>query len=252
MKISIITICFNSEDYIKTAIKSVLNQTYSDLEYVLVDGMSSDSTVSIIKEYEPLFAGKMKWVSERDKGLYDAMNKGINMATGDVIGILNSDDLYVDNNVLELVMSNFNKNPNLDMVFGDLIYVKQNDVNSTVRTWVSQPYFENFFERGNVPPHPSLFLRSRVYKKAGVFNLSYKLAADYEFMLRVFKKFNFSSIYLNNVLVKMRLGGATNKNFMNIFNGNKEILRSWNENGLRPPFLLMPLRVIKRIKQFFV
>src|SRR5690554_3132525 len=146
MTISIITVCYNSDKYIRTAFDAVLHQSYKDLEYIIVDGASTDGTVSIIKEYEPLFNGRMKWISEPDMGLYDAMNKGIKMATGEVVGILNSDDLYLDNNVLGSVMSAFAKDPRLDMVYGDLLYVKQDDVAKIVRKWISTPYYKGFFE----------------------------------------------------------------------------------------------------------
>lgn len=252
MTISIITVCYNSDKYIRTAFDAVLYQSYADLEYIVVDGASMDSTVSIIKEYEPLFKGKMKWISEPDRGLYDAMNKGIKMATGEVVGILNSDDLYLNSKVLCSVMEVFANDPRLDMVYGDLLYVKQDDVDKIVRKWISTPYYKGFFEHGNVPPHPALFLRKQVYQNAGLFNLEYKLAADYEFMFRIFNKFQFKSFYLNSVLVKMRLGGATNKSFKNIFDGNREILQAWTDNGKKAPLTLMPRRVLKRLKQFLV
>src|SRR5690606_12074218 len=160
-------------------------------------------------------------------------------------------DLYVDNEVLEKVMKAFS-NPALDMVYGNLFYVKQDDINKIVRKWISTPYYKGFFEEGNVPPHPALFLRSGVYKKAGLFNLGYKLAADYEFMFRIFNKFQFTSLHLDTVFVKMRLGGATNKSLTNIVNGNKEILRAWTDNGKKPPLTLMPRRVFKRDRKSVV
>jgi glycosyltransferase involved in cell wall biosynthesis len=226
---------------------SVLGQTYKDIEYIIVDGKSNDKTVSIIKEYENKLGC---FISEEDFGIYDAMNKGIKAARGDVIGILNSDDLYQDTNVIETVMNQFYQNPSIDVVYGDLVYVKSDNVNKVVRNWKSNSYYNSFFENGNVPPHPSLFVKKSVYEKAGLFNLDFKLAADYEFMLRIFKKHNFNSKYINRVIVKMRLGGATNQNFSNIKKQNIEILKAWNNNELKVPFLLMPLRIIKRLIQF--
>jgi glycosyltransferase len=172
------------------------------------------------------------------------------LATGDVIGLLNSDDMYSDENVLTDVMKYFNDDPDLNIVYGNLIYVKNNDTDKIIRKWISKPYYNNFFEHGNIPPHPALFLRSSVYKKAGLFDLRYKLAADYEFMFRVFKKHTFKSKYINRLTVKMRLGGATNKSFKNILNGNKEILKAWKNNGFTPPITLMLQRIIKRLVQF--
>lgn len=247
MKISIITVVYNNEKTIKEAIESVLNQYYSNIEYIIIDGNSSDTTVNIINEYKDKLG---YFISEKDNGIYDAMNKGIKAATGDVIGILNSDDLYQDTNVIETVMNQFNKNPSIDIVYGDLVYVKNDNVNKVVRNWKSNPYYNRFFENGNVPPHPSLFVKKTVYEKAGHFNLDFKLAADYEFMLRIFKKHNFNSKYINRVIVKMRLGGATNQSFSNIKKQNIEILKAWKHNHLKLPFLLMPLRIIKRLIQF--
>lgn len=247
MKISIITVVYNNEKTIKEAIESVLNQYYSNIEYIIIDGNSSDTTVNIINEYKDKLG---YFISEKDNGIYDAMNKGIKAATGDVIGILNSDDLYQDTNVIETVMNQFNKNPSIDIVYGDLVYVKNDNVNKVVRNWKSNPYYNRFFENGNVPPHPSLFVKKSVYEKAGHFNLDFKLAADYEFMLRIFKKHNFNSKYINRVIVKMRLGGATNQSFSNIKKQNIEILKAWKHNHLKLPFLLMPLRIIKRLIQF--
>ena len=190
------------------------------------------------------------FISEKDAGIYDAMNKGVLAATGDVIGILNSDDLYQDVTVIESVMNQFIQNPTLDIVYGDLVYVKSDNVDKVVRNWKSNPYHNNFFDKGNVPPHPSLFVKKRIYEEAGLFNLDFKLAADYEFMLRIFKKHNFKSKYINKVIVKMRLGGATNQSFSNIKKQNIEILKAWRHNQLKVPFLLMPLRIIKRLIQF--
>jgi glycosyltransferase len=247
MKISIITVVYNNEATIRQALESVLNQSYSNIEYVIIDGKSKDNTVSIIEEYKNKLG---YFISEPDKGLYDAMNKGIQAATGDVIGILNSDDLYQDSNVLSDVINQFNSDIDLDIVYGNLVYVKKEEVDLVVRNWKSKDYYAKFFDDGNVPPHPSLFLKKEVYQKAGLFDLEYKLAADYEFMFRVFKKFNFKSKYINRLIVKMRLGGETNKSIQNIINQNKEILKAWKQNGLNPPLLLMPLRITKRLIQF--
>ena len=247
-KISIITVVFNNKQTIRNAIDSVLSQTYPNIEYIIIDGNSSDGTVEVLHEY----ASQINViVSETDNGIYDAMNKGLKLATGDVIGILNSDDIYANYSILSEVMNHFNRDSSLDILYGDLVYVKQDNVSQIVRTWKSIPYYSCFFEKGNVPPHPSLFLTSKVYSLAGYFNLEYRLASDYEFMLRIFKKFNFKSKYIPTLIVKMRLGGVTNTNFKNILDGNKEIYNAWIENSFSFPLLLMPLRLIKRISQFF-
>jgi glycosyltransferase len=247
MKISVITVVYNNDKTIREAIDSVLSQNYHEIEYIIIDGASKDNTIMIIKEYQSQIT---KFVSETDSGLYDAMNKGVRLATGDVIGILNSDDLYQDNNVISDVMYEFRNDEKLDLVYGDLVYVKQDDTNKIVRNWRSIKYYQNFFEDGNVPPHPSLFVKTKVYQETGLFNLDFRLAADYEFMLRIFKKHSFNSKYINRVIIRMRLGGATNQSFKNIWNQNVEVLKAWNYNDFRLPFLLMPFRLFKRLNQF--
>jgi glycosyltransferase involved in cell wall biosynthesis len=247
MKISIITVVYNNEKTIENAITSVLSQQYKDIEYIVIDGNSTDNTKNIIEQYASNIG---KFISEPDGGIYDAMNKGIELATGDVIGVLNSDDLYYNDMVIANVAKRFIEKPDLLMVYGDLVYVNAENTDKIVRKWVSKPYSKRFFEYGNVPPHPTLFVRKKVYTQYGLFKIKYKLAADYDFMLRVFKASGFLSDYIPGVMVKMRLGGATNKSFKNILNGNKEILDSWKENSFNAPFFLMPLRFCKRLIQF--
>jgi glycosyltransferase involved in cell wall biosynthesis len=248
MKISIITVVYNNEKTIKDAIQSVLGQTYKNIEYVIIDGKSKDNTVNLINEYQEKLG---YFISEIDNGLYDAMNKGILACTGDVIGILNSDDLYQDLDVINDVMEQFNKDPELDILYGDLVYVKSEDTAKVVRNWKSKAYYNRFFENANVPPHPALFVRNKVYKEAGLFDLDYKIAADYEFMLRIFRNNKFNSKYLNRLMVRMRLGGASNAGFSSIIKQNKEVLNAWKKNNLKCPFYLMPLRVLKKANQFF-
>jgi glycosyltransferase involved in cell wall biosynthesis len=247
MKISIITVVYNNENTIKDAIDSVLSQSYKNIEYIIIDGASTDQTINIIKSYEKKIT---KFISEKDLGIYDAMNKGILQATGDIIGILNSDDLYENNKIIEIITNEFIKDIELDILYGNLVYVEKNDITKIVRKWISCDYDMTFFERGDVPPHPSLFLKKKVYNTVGLFDLKYKLASDYEFMLRVFKKNSFKSKYINQVFVKMRLGGATNKNFRNIYLGNLEILKAWKNNSLKIPILFIPKRILKRLFQF--
>jgi glycosyltransferase involved in cell wall biosynthesis len=249
MTLTIITIVYNNVATIENAINSVINQTnFQQIEYIIIDGNSNDGTLEIINKY----ASKISIiVSEKDNGIYDAMNKGLKLATGDVIGILNSDDFYANNSILSEVMSHFTTDHNLDILYGDLVYVKPDDIKSIVRTWKSKPYYPNFFENGGVPPHPSLFVSARVYNEAGYFNLKYRLASDYDFMLRIFKRFSFKIKYVPLVFVYMRLGGATNKSLKNIIKGNAEILSSWKDNGYSIPLLLIPKRIVKRLIQFF-
>lgn len=249
MKISIITVCYNSEKYIRTAIESVLSQSYDNIEYILVDGGSKDNTVSIIKDYEPLFNDRMRWVSEPDKGLYDAMNKGVRMATGDIIGLINSDDLFCDNHAVEKVINVFTKQRELDSVYADLFYVSQSDTDKIVRRWVTGK--QKAFKNGWHPAHPTLYIKKEVYEKFGYFNLDFKLAADFEIMLRFLEKFKISTFYLQEALVKMRLGGETNKSFKNIYNQNVECIKAFTTNGVFVNKMLYPfLRMIPKLLQY--
>lgn len=248
MKISIITVVYNNDRTIKDALQSVLSQDYKNIEYIVIDGKSTDNTVNLITEFKEKLGC---FISEKDSGIYDAMNKGIRAATGDVVGILNSDDLYQDSGVISAVMEQFNNDLDLDILYGDLVYVKSDDTNKVIRNWKSKAYYNQFFENANVPPHPSLFVKKKVYDEAGLFDLDYKIAADYEFMLRIFKKHNFNSKYFNKLIVRMRLGGASNAGLSSIIKQNKEVLNAWKKNNLNKPFYLMPLRVLRKLAQFF-
>lgn len=249
MKISIITVSYNSALTIRDTIESLLSQTYSDIEYIVVDGSSKDSTIEIIKEYEPKFKGRMRWLSEPDKGLYDAMNKGIRIATGDVIGIINSDDLFCDDKAIEKVIRVFEQNKSLDSVYADLYYVAQNNTDKIVRHWITGIRKE--FKYGWHPAHPTFYVKREIYEKSGLFNLEFKLAADFEIMLRLLEKYRISTIYLREPLVKMRLGGETNKSYKNILNQNVECVKAFLTNGLRVNRILYPFfRVIPKLFQY--
>lgn len=248
IKISIITVVFNNETYIQDCIDSIKSQVFNNIEYIIIDGGSTDRTIEIIKNN---LDSINLFISEPDNGLYDAMNKGIKFATGDVIGILNSDDLYFDESILSNIADCFIKNPNLDLIYGDLVYVKQNDVSKIVRYWKSGKYHRNYFEYGSVPAHPTLFIAKRIYDEIDLFNLDYKLASDYEFMLKLFKKRSYNFLYLNKIFVKMRLGGVTSKNLKNRIIQNKEISRAWKDNNLVLPIYFFPLRLFKKLLQYF-
>lgn len=237
----------NNEKTIQESIKSVLSQNYTELEYLVIDGQSTDATFDKINK----FRNKIQYaISEPDQGIYHALNKGIKQASGEIIGILNSDDIYTDPYVLAEVASQFSKDPELDILYADLVYVANNDTSRIIRKWKSKAYYPNFFEHGNVPAHPTLFLRRKVYELAGLFETKYTLAADYEFMLRIFKKFNFKSKYLSRLMVKMRLGGVTNASFKNVYRGNLEIIDAWRTNEFSMPTLLMPKRFFRRLAQY--
>jgi glycosyltransferase involved in cell wall biosynthesis len=215
----------------------------------VVDGCSKDSTVEIIKEYEPKFEGRMRWKSEKDKGIYDAMNKGFRWAQGDVLMLINSDDLFVRPDVLDLVAKSFNEHPEADGVYADIYYVSADNTDNIVRVWETGS--QRPFRKGWLPAHPTFYVKKAVYEKYGYFNLSYPLAADFELMLRFVEKNSIKLEYLPEFLVKMRLGGATSKSLHNIVQQNKECLHAFKDNGLDSgPFYLM-YRLMPKVKQFF-
>lgn len=243
MKVSIVTVCYNSEATIDETINSVINQSYNNLEYIIIDGKSKDTTLSIINKYQNKID---KIISENDKGLYYAMNKGIKLATGDVIGILNSDDLFFSNNTVKHIVEQFKNNQKLQLLYGNILYFNSTDY-KVKRFWKSDSYFEKFFDFGNVPPHPSVFVRKEIYKK-DVFNVNFKIAADYELLIRLLKKKKVKSYFLNKTIVKMRDGGISTSR-ENLIKQNKEVLRSWRINDLNIPWYFFILRFLKKIKQ---
>ena len=246
MKISIITVSYNSEEHIASCIKTVLNQTYPNIEYIIIDGASKDNTVAIIKSFND---ARIHLLSEPDKGIYDAMNKGIALATGDIIGILNSDDEYATNNVLELVADTFIKN-NTDSVYGDLVYVKPDDTNRILRYWSAGAYKKGSFKYGWMPPHPSFFIKKSIYNSLGLFNLNLKSASDYELMLRFIHINNISIRYIAQVLVKMRAGGNSNANAKARVNAWKEDSMAWQINQLKLPFYTLLLKKLRKLPQY--
>ena len=219
MKISIITVCFNSAKTIKDTLISVANQKNVAVEHVVIDGASTDSTLQILKNHKSVAT----LVSEPDKGIYDAMNKGIKLATGDIVGTLNADDFYIDDLVLSEVAKVF-EDESVGACFADLVYVSQNDTNKIVRYWKSQDYVIGLFKSGWMPAHPTFFARKSVYDKYGLFDLNYKIGADFELLFRLIEQNKIKTEYIPKVIVKMRLGGTTNKNLSNVIAQNKEII----------------------------
>ena len=246
MKISIITVVRNNKSTIRCAIESVLNQSYKDIEYIVIDGESTDGTVEIVKSYDDKLA---KFVSETDKGIYDAMNKGITLSTGDVVGILNSDDFYEDDEVIQSIVDVF-QCKNVDAVYGDLVYVSAKDKDVIRRVWKSQPYKDGLFEKGWHPAHPTLFVKREIYDRFGVFNLAFRIAADYELMLRFIVKYKITLGYLPKTLVTMRLGGESNRSLFNIMKANKECLKSWEVNDLKINPLILFTKPFYKILQY--
>jgi glycosyltransferase involved in cell wall biosynthesis len=247
MRYSIITVCYNSAKTIRNAIESVISQKNIQLEYIIIDGLSSDGTLGIIKECADC-KENIHWISERDKGIYDAMNKGIALATGDIIGILNSDDFYTNPYVLSKVNAVFESSANLDSVYADICYVNQENPTKIARYWVSGQ--QRSFKKGWHPAHPAFFVKREVYNKYGYFNLDYKLASDFEIMLRLLEKYKISTRYMPEYIINMRLGGTTNRLIKNIIYQNIECLKAFKENNIPVNIFLYPLaRLIPKIKQ---
>jgi len=248
MKVSIITVTFNSSAYVADCVNSVNNQTYTNIEHIIIDGASNDNTLKIIKSIPNRI---VKIVSEPDRGIYDAMNKGIGLATGDVIGILNSDDLFTGPDVIDAIAQEFKNNPALDGVYSNLYYVRKNNPRQIVRHWVSEPFREKSFFRGWHPPHPTLYLRNEVYHKCGEFNLDFSLSADFELMLRFFEKYKIKTKYIPITTIHMRLGGATSKYWVNFKKQNIQCINAFKVNGLKPPLLYPMYRLLPKLLQFF-
>lgn len=232
MIISIITATYNSASTIKDTLDSVLNQTYKDIEYWIIDGGSTDDTVSIIRSYEEAFGGRLRWISEPDNGIYDAMNKGIERATGDIIGLLNSDDMLAADDVLETIAAKLQKNK-VDCVFGNLLMVDAKNTDKVFRIWQGRPYPKNGFLKGWHPAHPTFYCKKECYERYGLYDITFKIAADFELMLRFIEKNKISTYFINEFIVKMRMGGASTGSIHNILLGRKDILRAFKKNGFK-------------------
>lgn len=247
LKLSIITCTYNSAKYLENNILSVKKQNFINFEQVFVDGGSSDKTLKIISNYNDIL--NIKIVSEKDDGIYDAMNKGIKIATGDIIGILNSDDFYNNEFVFSDVMEFFN-DPQVDAVYGDICYFA-NDNNKITRYWKAGEYNENKLNNGWIIPHPALFIRKSVYDKYGYFNLDLKIAADYEFILRILKVYKIKVKYIPKVLVRMYSGGNSGSSLKQRINGWNELRKAWLINSLKIPKFFIFKRIIYKISQYF-
>ncbi len=245
LKISIITAALNNKDTIEDCILSILNQDYPAIEHIIIDGGSSDDTLNIIKQYEDRIS---KIISEPDNGMYEALDKGIMMATGDIIGILNSDDYYSTNTVISDVIEEFERT-NVDSVFADLIFIKKNDHQKVVRYYRSSNFNINKFAYGWMPAHPTFFTKRTIYEKYGVFKTDYSIAADFELLVRFLATYRISYSYIPKVIVKMRMGGLSTKNLKSNWILNKEIVRACSENGIKTNMLKVCLKYFTKIVQ---
>ncbi|HTR30462.1 MAG TPA: glycosyltransferase family 2 protein [Puia sp.] len=245
MKISVITATYNSVATVRDTLVSIRQQDHPDIEHIIVDGRSTDGTLEVVAGFPHI----ARIISEKDKGIYDAMNKGIGMATGEVIGILNSDDVYIDATVLSTVAKAF-ANPQVMTVYADLQYVDPENLDRVQRTWITGRFRKNSFYYGWMPPHPTFFVRREVYERIGLFNTDLRSAADYELMLRVLLRYDISTYYIPRVIVKMRAGGVSNATLLNRLRANREDRLAWKLNGLKPYFFTLYLKPLRKITQF--
>lgn len=246
MKVTIITVVFNSRRFITDCIRSVRAQDYRDIEYIIIDGASTDGTIDIINSFSHAVD---HFVSEKDNGIYDAMNKAIGMATGNLIGILNSDDFYVHRKVISDVVRQIEES-GADTLYADLVYVDPIDTDRVKRLWHSGAYKPGIFKWGWMPPHPTFFVKKKVYEQYGAFDLRLRSAADYELMLRFLHKNRVSTTYLSEIIIKMREGGMSNTSVKNRLKANLEDRLAWAYNDLRPYFFTLIIKPLRKIIQF--
>ncbi len=248
MKISVVTVTFNSAATVRDTIESVLKQEYSDYEYLVIDGGSKDNTVDIIKEYEPKFGGRMKWISEKDKGMYDGINKGIRMATGDVVGIINSDDFYHRTDVFDIINKAFDENKGIQAIYGDVRFVHPDNLEKTVRYYSCKHWKPWRFRFGFMPAHPTFFTYKENFEKYGYYQYDYHIAADYELLIRHLYTNHVPAKYVPLDFIKMRTGGRSTNGWKANVLLNKEIVRACKENGI---WTCMPLLFMKYFIKVF-
>lgn len=245
MKVSIVTVTFNSEKTIEDTIISVANQSYTNIEHIIIDGLSSDNTMKIVNKYEHL-----KTISENDDGIYHAMNKGINHASGEIIGFLNSDDVFDNENVIKNIVDEFKSDEGTDIVYGNLALVKRNNLSKVVRYKKSKPYSSMDIFNGWMAPHPTLYVKTIELIKLNGFNTKYKIQADFELMIRLFEIKKLKFRYLNKTLVRLRLGGASTQ-LKNVISGNLEASDACKINGFKGGPFFMLKKILSRVPEFF-
>jgi len=250
MKVSIITVCFNSADTIRDALDSVLTQSYADIEYIVVDGASTDETVDILREYEEEIA---KIISEPDDGIYDAMNKGIEISTGEIIGILNSDDIFASPNVVADVVNVFQKQVSVDIVFGDVVFVSPVDLKKVTRFYSSRKFRPWKLRFGYMPPHPATFVKKDVYERFGLYSLEYQISSDYEIFIRWLVAAKLAYRRIDEVLVHMRTGGKSTSGIASSILLNREIIKACVSNGLYTNWLFLlpkiPFKLLELVRK---
>lgn len=250
MKISIITATFNSAATVRDTFDSVLSQSFQDYEYIVIDGNSKDETVSIIKEYCEKFSGKMHWISEPDKGIYDAMNKGISLASGDVVGILNSDDFYSSNDILQKVFQAFT-DKNIDAVYGDIHYVNADNLHKNVRYYSSKSFRRWKMRFGYMPAHPSFYCKKTIYDKYGKFDTTFKIASDFECLLRFIFVGEIKTKYLEEDFVTMRTGGASSSGIISHKQILKDHLTAYKKNKVFSNVFFESFRYLSKLVNLY-
>ena len=245
MKISIITATYNSDKTLRETLESVINQTFENIEYIVIDGASSDGTLKLIKEYSSRID---RLISEPDSGIYDALNKGIKLASGDFVGFIHSDDAFTNNKVIEKVAELAS---DADAVYGNLNYVDAKNPEKIIRRWKSCEFSPSLIKKGWMPAHPTLYLRKGIYDNLGGFDLNFKIAADYESILRYFSTPGIRVKFLDEVLVNMKLGGASNRSLQSIFTKTNEDYRALIKNQIPRPMLTLARKNISKLSQFF-
>ncbi|HEY8688469.1 MAG TPA: glycosyltransferase family 2 protein [Chitinophagaceae bacterium] len=247
LKVSIITVTYNSAKYVDDCINSIIRQNYKNIEYIVIDGKSTDGTVDIIKKYSSYIS---TWISEEDGGMYDALNKGMAIATGDVVGILNSDDVLASADVISEIVNCFQQN-NVDSIYGDLVYVDPFDLQKVLRFWKGLPYERRRFKYGWMPAHPTFYIRRELIEKFGGYESHYFTAADFEFMARYLYRFKISSFYLEKLVVKMRAGGASNESFLRRLRANRRDYLAMKKNEIPFPLIVSILKPLIKMPQFY-
>jgi glycosyltransferase len=246
--VSIITAVKNNKEFIEDAIKSVLGQTYPNIEYIVIDGSSTDGTFDIIKKYQSKIS---KCISEPDNGIFDALNKGIKNSTGDIICFLHSDDILANDKVIEKIAHWF-ISTNADVVYSDLVYVSKKNINKVIRYWKAGKFSAKSLKFGWMPPHPAMFVKRSLYDKYGLFDIGLKIASDYDIILRLLKNSPDTIFYTQEVFVKMRLGGKSNRSFKNIMLKSKEDYRALRNNGFSSPAFTLFFKNVRKLNQFLI
>lgn len=250
MKITIITVVLNRAETIRDTIESVLNQTYKNIEYIIVDGKSSDGTMSVVNEYKDKIS---TIVSEKDEGMYSAINKGIKLATGDVVGLIHSDDFYLDDYVIQRVVDEF-MSKKVDSVFADLLYIKDENLDKVLRYYSAKNFTREKLTYGIMPPHPTFFVKKEIYEKYGYYEVDYKIASDYEMFVRLLYINKISYAYIHLPIIKMRVGGVSSGGIKTKILCNKEVIRAIRSNGIKTNHLIIlkkyPIKILEIIKGY--